>query len=168
MKWLAALLVFSVAFAQFTRVVDTDVGYAEVSGLSRSGEVFMVEQDDLSARAAVTADFTLLNYSVSLTPRNLQHIAEDMDVPLSGSPGVAVAEGAAQSASFQLPEIVCGTYTVRAEAYYESGGATKRFDDSVKFQIRCKDFKSRLLSGLFARLPYSLLKVLAGWAGFDL
>ena len=169
MKWLIVLLVLSTAFAlDFVRILDTEVAYVELSGVKKTGEVFEIEGITHAGRIGTLKEFEAHNYSVKINPRNVERIAIDLGLPLSGDieetiPGDAFYEG-----TFELPDIVCGNYKVTSEAYYSVNGTLNHFEDKLILKVPCKSFKSRIISGLVSILPYGLLKIIAGWAGLQL
>ena len=168
MKWLIALLIMSAAFApDLTTLVETDVGYVQLSGMKKTGEVFEIEGTSHTLKLEVTKPFTVKNYSVKITPRNIERIATDMGVPLSDAPNAELPAGTYEE-SFEIPDVVCGNYKVTADAYYDVNGTVSHFEDEVKLKVPCSSFKSRVISGLVSILPYGLLKMLAGWAGFTI
>lgn len=164
MKWLTLLLVMSVAFAQ-VRVVDTDMGYVEVEGISDEGNHYELQEKIISLRAESLKDFVALNYSVRATPRNLEKIAEEFGYPLSGPLGQQVASGLTFGETVELPEMVCGTYRLSGEAYYEVNGTKEVFRDEIVFKKPCKDIQSRLIYGIVSRVPYPILQRLMGLVG---
>jgi hypothetical protein len=165
MKWLFVLLLLGTAFAEdFTRIVETEVGHLDVSGVNSTDGVYELEGTTHNFRITATREFTLLNYSVHLSPRNLERIAEDFDMPLSGTTEIQV-HPAEVGDTLELPDIVCGDYSAEVDAYYSVNGTMKHFGDEIALRIPCRDLRSRFVSGLFSILPYPLLKMFAGWAG---
>jgi hypothetical protein len=148
-------------------MVDTEVGYAELSGVKVTGEVYEIEGRSHVVRVKATREFTMKNYSVKINPRNVERIATDMGIPLSGT-SEALIPVATYEESFELPDMVCGNYKVTGEAYYDVNGTVSRFEDQLILKVPCKSFKSRIISGLVSILPYGLLKIIAGWAGFQI
>lgn len=168
MKWLIALLVLSAAFApDLTTLVETDVGYVSLSGMKKTGQVFELNGTAHTLKLKVTKAFTVKNYSVKITPRNIERIATDMGIPLSDAPNAEIPVGVYEQ-SFDLPDMVCGNYKVTADAYYDVNGTLTHFEDKLQMKVPCKSFKSRVISGLVSILPYGLLKIIAGWAGLQL
>ncbi|MBR9689732.1 MAG: hypothetical protein GOV01_02470 [Candidatus Altiarchaeota archaeon] len=169
MKWLFLVLIFGLAFATTTttsvRIIDHELGYISVTGISEKGDLFEVNDSTLYIKAKSLKEFTVHNYTVSLVPRNLERLAEDFGVPLSGSIDWTVPKGYSASQSVELPDIVCGTYKVTGDLTYSINGTLQTYTDNLKFTAPCKSFKMRLVSGLVARLPYPILKMVAGWFG---
>ncbi|GEM_PF-2571556 len=165
MKWLVALLVMGAAFATSVRVLDTELGYVDVSGVKLAGEVYELETLSPVIKAVATREFVAENYSVRVNPRNIERLAIEMGFPLSGDLGVVVHPGKVEQTA-ELPEIACGNYRIDGEAYYTVNGTLKRFQDTVHVRLPCRDLKSRIVFGLLSRLPYPVLRAIAGWFGF--
>lgn len=162
------MLVLGAAFASdFSTLVETDVGYVQLSGVVITGQVYEIEGTSHTLKLQVTKEFTVKNYSVKVNPRNIERIATDLGIPLSGAPDAPVPVGTYEE-SFDLPEMVCGNYKVTGEAYYDVNGTMTHFEDKLQLKVPCKSFKSRVVSGLVSILPYGLLKIIAGWAGLQL
>ncbi|MBR9681034.1 MAG: hypothetical protein GOU98_04405 [Candidatus Altiarchaeota archaeon] len=163
MKWLAIVFVLTLVFAE--NIIDTELGYVDVDGVVAEGEHFTLDGNTLKITAASTTDFTALSYSVSITPRNLERIAVDMGIPLSGDLNVSILTGQVHTQTIELPDIVCGTYKVSGDLEYVTSGVTQTLTDNLKLSIPCKNFKSSFVSGMVARLPYPILKFFAGLLG---
>jgi len=163
LKILAVVFMFSIVAAG--TVLDTDLGYVDVNGLSVQGDHFVLNGSTLEITAASTANFVAKSYTVSVKPKNLERIAKDLGIPLSDNFNYTIPEGQVYTQTIKLPDIVCGTYSIEGELKYLIEGEEQSFSKTLKLSIPCKDFKGSLISGLVAKLPYPVLKFFAGLMG---
>ena len=169
MKWsILFLMLVAVSATDFTRLVDSELGYVEATGFIDEGSLFELAEQQVEARVVALKDFKILNYSVRVTPRNIERLAIEYGVPLSDSLNVDVPAGSMEEITLDVPDLVCGTYTVSGELYYVSESVTGVHSDSLKLKVPCKDFKSRLVYGLLSGLPYPILKGLMNLLGIRL
>ena len=160
---LAAVLLMANALAA---TIGTEVGYVDVSGVNFSEGTYVLVQRDISIRAISTRDFRPLNYTLDIRPRNLERLARDLGVPLSGELGWDVPAGMEESLQVELPEIVCGNYRLSVDAYYSLNGTVRHYSEQFPVRLPCGSAKATILSKLVSMVPYPLLKGVAGLLGF--
>lgn len=159
MKWSTLFFLFAIVFApNFTRILDTDLGYIEVTGIVEKEGFFELAAQEITVKIVSTREFTLLNYSLSIIPRNLERLALEYGVPLRNDVDKVVPAGSMEEFTLELPDLVCGTYKATGDVYYLLGNSTQVMTDNLHIKIPCKDFKSRLIYGLVSRLPYPILR----------
>jgi len=158
MKWSILFFVFAIVFApNLTKIIDTDLGYVEVNGFVEKEGFFELAAQEITVKIVSTREFILLNYSLSITPRNLERLALEYGVPLRSDVDKLVPAGSMEEFTLELPDIVCGTYKATGDIYYLLGNSTQVMTDNLHVKIPCKDFRSRLVYGLVSRLPYPIL-----------
>jgi len=158
MKWILPFLLFGLVFAQdFTTVIDNELFKIEMTGITEDKDVFEVSETNYIIKAESKKLFTLKNYSVSISPKNLEKLALEFDVPLSDTINTTIYPGSG-TRDAEIPDLVCGNYKVNAIAYYELNGTLQKFEDELRIKIPCKSFKSKIIYGIISVLPYPILK----------
>ena len=161
---LLGILVLSSVFAAS---IGTEVGYVDIGGVDYQNEKYVVSSNSLTIYLKSTKEFVPINYTLSLSPKNLEKLAKDFGVPLfNNALGFTIPEGSEQTFRIDVPEIVCGEYTASGEAYYTiDNGTLRKYENTLNIQVPCKSTKAKIVSKIVSLVPYSLLKGVAGIFG---
>ncbi|MBR9682014.1 MAG: hypothetical protein GOV00_04435 [Candidatus Altiarchaeota archaeon] len=120
------------------------------------GEEFEISQGTHTAKLElVSENLTILNYSFTIQPQNLERILLKMNVPLTDTlDAVMPSQYISHTGEINIPDVICGTYAVLGEAYYLENGVTGKELIGKSIRIPCETTKAKFLYFAVSRLPW--------------
>ncbi|HDR53426.1 MAG TPA: hypothetical protein ENN60_02000 [archaeon] len=151
-KWLT--MVTCLLMAGFA--LDYQV-YLDGASIGDTG-VYLTPGSHTLALELQASDTTLLNYSIRITPRNLERIVQQMGVPLTREMNSPLPDHfVSGEIGVDVPSDLCGTFNIYVEAYVEEGGQMTVYSEQKQVQIPCSTGRARIMSWLVTRLPWPLV-----------
>ena len=108
-----------------------------------------------------STNLTVLNYSFHVTPRNLEHLAERLGIPLQNQVNQPIADHfESGEQSFDVPDAICGNFHARGTIYFEEEDDLGKIDLEKQINIPCASRRARFLYVLFSALPWPMVNAL--------
>jgi len=108
-------------------------------------------------------NLTLVNYSITVNPSNIAKLLEKSRFPLSDTVNEVIPSGViTHSGDVEIPDIICGTYSVFGEVYYTESGILSKEEVSKTAIIPCEGIKAKLLYFAIFKLPWFIVKLFVG------
>ncbi len=112
MKWIIPFLMLSLVFAQdFLTIRDNELFKIEITGVTEDKDVYELSETQYTINIESKKFFILDNYSISIKPKNLEKIAQEVGVPLSKTFNVTIFPGS-ETRNIEIPDLICGNYQV--------------------------------------------------------
>lgn len=153
------LLAFSLLmFAGFSFTYDV-----YVDGIPM-GENFEISAGEHTAKLEVVSEnLTILNYSVKIHPKNLERFLLKMNISLTDTINVVIpSPSISQEGVIEVPEMICGTYTIFGDVYYTENGMPGVESISKTLQIPCETRQAKLIYFAISKLPWFVVNFVAG------